>query len=144
MTGHYIVPSPSTPYKSIKKHAHQALMGGLSCSSGIFFSSSQYTESLSAPCSQRGLVPDASRQVSKQPPWRLLRPLTEAAATAGVHLLPLAQLHIGSIWLKPAKNEFTDSMGFHKLFSSNSQEIYIVSISGDYNFTFEMCQTVAG
>ena len=67
-------------------------MGGLSCSSGIFFSSSsQYTESLSAPCSQRGLVPDASRQVSKQPPWRLLRPLTEAAATAGVHLLPLAQ-----------------------------------------------------
>ena len=79
-------------------------------------------------------MPDASRQVSKQPPWRLLRPLTEAAATAGVHLLPLAQLHIVSLWLKPAKNKFTDSMGFHNLFSSNSQEIYIISVSGECIF----------
>ena len=118
-------------------------MGGLSCSSGIFFSSSQYTESLSAPCSQRGLVPDASRQVSKQPPWRLLRPLSEAAATAGVHLLPLAQLHIGSKWLKPAKNEFTDSMGFHEFSSRNSQQTSIISVLGECIFIFEMCQIVA-
>ena len=87
-------------------------------------------------------MPDASRQVSKQPPWRLLRPLTEAAATAGVHLLPLAQLHIGPMWLKSAKNKFTDLMGFHEFSSINFQQIYIISLSDECTFIFEIHQTV--